>query len=79
MSGFIEVENRHQRTLLPQCLAEYVAEDNPVRVVDLVITALDVSELGFNSEAKNIGRPGNDPRLLLRQAGAGPQDYGLPD
>ena len=46
MSGFIEGENRHQTTLLPQSLDEYVSEDNPVRVVDLFIDALDISGLG---------------------------------
>ena len=66
MSGFIEGENRHQTTLLPQCLDEYVAEDNPVRVVDLFIDALDISGLGFITEGKSTGRPGYDPRLMLK-------------
>jgi len=66
MSGFIEGENRHQTTLLPQSLDEYVSEDNPVRVVDLFIDALDISGLGLNAQAKNTGRPGYDPRLMLK-------------
>lgn len=66
MSGFIECENRHQTTLLPQSLDDYVSEDNPVRVVDLFIDALDVSGLGLNTQAKSTGRPGYDPRLMLK-------------
>lgn len=35
MKRFIEGESRTQVTLLPECLADYVAEENPVRVVDV--------------------------------------------
>jgi hypothetical protein len=31
---FIEREDRSQVTLLPECLDDYIAADNPVRVVD---------------------------------------------
>ncbi len=34
MKRFIEGEDRHQVTLLPECLDDYIGEDNPVRVVD---------------------------------------------
>jgi hypothetical protein len=32
LSGFMEGCDRRQPTLLPDCLDDYVAEDNPVRV-----------------------------------------------
>jgi len=32
MKRFIEGEDRHQVTLLPECLDDYIGEDNPVRV-----------------------------------------------
>ena len=35
MAGFIEGEDRRERLLLPDCLNDYVAEDNLVRVVDV--------------------------------------------
>lgn len=35
MSGFIEGENRHQATLLPERLDDYIAEESPVRVIDV--------------------------------------------
>jgi len=66
MNGFIEGENRYQSTLMPQSLDEYVSEDNPVRVVDLFIDALDISGLGLNEQARHTGRPGYDPRLMLK-------------
>ncbi len=34
MSRFVQGADRQQQTLLPECLDDYVAEDNPVRVVD---------------------------------------------
>ena len=37
MKRFIEGEDRRQATLLPDSLEDYVTEDNPVRVVDVVI------------------------------------------
>ena len=37
MKRFIEGEERSQVTLLPECLDDYIAEDNPVRVVDVFV------------------------------------------
>jgi len=40
---FIEGQDRQQVTLLPECLDDYVAEDNPVRVVEVFVDVpLDV-------------------------------------
>lgn len=66
MSGFIEGENRQQSTLFPERLDEYVLEDNPVRVVDVFIDTLDLSGLGFQTEAKHTGRPGYHPSTMLK-------------
>ena len=41
MKRFIEGEDRSQVTLLPKCLDDYIAEDNPVRVVDAYVEAVD--------------------------------------
>jgi hypothetical protein len=38
MKRFIEGEDRRQATLLPDSLEDYVTEDNPVRVVDVLLT-----------------------------------------
>jgi len=37
MSGFIEGENRSQATLFPERLDDYIAEDSPVRVIDVFV------------------------------------------
>ena len=47
MKRFIEGRDRDQATLFPQRLDEVIAADNPVRVVDAFIDALDLKELGF--------------------------------
>ena len=47
MSGFIEGLNRSQSTLFPEKLDDYIEEDNPVRVVDVFIDELNLTELGF--------------------------------
>jgi transposase len=67
MKRFIEGEDRTQVTLLPECLDDFVAEDNPVRVVDAFVEALDLQALEFEgTEAAATGRPGYHPAVLLR-------------
>ena len=66
MSGFIEGEDRSQATLFPERLDDYVAEDNPVRVIDVFIDDLDISGLGFKSEPAATGRPGYHPKMMLK-------------
>ncbi len=62
MSKFIEGDNRHQTTLFPERVDDFVSEDSPVRVVDVFIDRLDISGLGFKAEPAETGRPGHDPR-----------------
>jgi transposase len=67
MKRFVEGEDRDQATLLPECLDEYIAEDNPVRVIDVFIDELDLSGLGFEGAAPAVtGRPAYHPSLLLK-------------
>jgi transposase len=66
MSGFIEGEDRTQGTLFPERLDDYVAEDNPARVIDVFIDDLDVSGLGFKAEPAATGRPGYQPKMMLK-------------
>lgn len=47
MKRFIEGQERNQVTLLPECLDDYVAEDNSVRVVDVFVDELNMPGLGF--------------------------------
>ncbi len=40
MSRFVEGENRHQSTLFPELLDNYISEDNSVRLLDIFIDEL---------------------------------------
>lgn len=40
MERLIEGEERSQITLLPACLDDYIADENPERVVDVVVDEL---------------------------------------
>ena len=66
MSGFIEGESRTQTTLFPESLDDYITEDNAVRVVDVFIDDLDISGLGFRTQANNTGRPAYHPTTMLK-------------
>jgi len=67
MKRFIEGENRGQGTLLPELLDDYVAEDNPVRVVDLFVEELDLASVGFGrAHPANTGRSAYHPAVLLK-------------
>lgn len=66
MKRFIEGAERHQSTLLPECLEDWIAEDNPVRAVDAFVDGLDLLELGFTVEPAATGRPGYHPAPLLK-------------
>ena len=66
MSKFIEGQDRSQGTLFPERLDDYVGEDNPVRVIDVFVDDLDISGLGFKAEPAATGRPGYDPRTMLK-------------
>ena len=66
MSGFIEGEDRRQATLFPERIDDYIAEDSPVRVIDVFVDDLDLSGLGFKTVAEVTGRPGYHPATLLK-------------
>jgi transposase len=42
MSRYVEGSDRSQVTLLPECLDDYIAEDNTVRVVEAFVEELDL-------------------------------------
>jgi hypothetical protein len=67
MARFIEGADRRQVALLPESLDDYVGADNPVRVVDAFVDALDLAKLGFDGVAPEAtGRPGYHPATLLK-------------
>ncbi len=67
MKRFIEGEDRSQIILLPECLEDYVAEDNPVRVVDVFVEQLELASLNFDgADPAATGRPSYHPSVLLK-------------
>lgn len=67
MARYIEGQDRQQVTLMPECLDDFVAGDNPVRVVDAFVGELDLVELGFERAAPAAtGRPSYHPAALLK-------------
>ena len=67
MKRFIEGVERSQSTLFPERLEDYIGEDNPVRVVDVFVEALDLRELGFDGvDPCATGRPAYHPSILLK-------------
>ena len=67
MKRFVEGEDRTQGVLLPEFLDDYVAEDNPVRAIDVFVDELDLRGLGFEGVvAETTGRPAYHPATMLK-------------
>lgn len=66
MSGFIEGDSRNQSTLLPDCLNDYITEENPVRVIDVFLDSLNLHNLGFKTIPAQTGRPAYHPSTMLK-------------
>lgn len=65
--GFIRGEGRDQGTLFPVVLDDLVPSDHVCRVIDAFVDGLEMCGLGFErAEAAETGRPGYDPRDLLK-------------
>ena len=67
MPRYVESQDRQQVTLLPECLDDFIGEDNPVRVVDAFVEELDLATVGFDGMVPAAtGRPAYHPGLLLK-------------
>jgi transposase len=65
--GYIGGEGRNQGTLFPVVLDDLVPSDHVCRVIDAFVDKLAMAELGLErAEAAETGRPGYDPRDLLK-------------
>lgn len=67
MGRFVEGADRSQLCLLPDCLDDWVDEDNPVHVIEAFVEALDLAALGFAGVTPAAtGRPAYHPAVLLK-------------
>ena len=46
MKRFVEGTDRGQNTLFPECLADWIDENNPVQVIDVFVDELDLARVG---------------------------------
>ena len=67
MKRFVEGTDRGQSTLFPECLADWIDQNNPVQVIDAFVDELDLAALGFDGVAPEAtGRPSYHPSVLLK-------------
>ena len=67
MKRFIAGTDRGQSTLFPECLEDWIGDDNAVRVIDVFVEELDLGELGFGGvDPEATGRPSYHPSMLLK-------------
>ena len=60
-------EKGRQGTLFPVTLKELIPDDHVCRVIDAFVDRLNIAALGFErAAAAETGRPGYDPRDLLK-------------
>jgi len=58
--------NRHQMELLPKSIEEYVKADDPVRVYDAFVEALNFNELRLHLDSHKVGCPEYYPKAMLK-------------
>ena len=67
MRRFVEGVDRGQSTLFPECVEDWICEDNPVRAVDVFVNELDLAALEFEGvDPEATGRPSYHPSVLLK-------------
>jgi hypothetical protein len=59
MGRFVEGTDRGQITIFPECLEDWICEDNPVRAIDVFVDELELAERGFRGVAP-------EPTAVLR-------------
>jgi transposase len=65
--AYIQGDVRSQGSLFPVVLDDLIPVDHMCRVIDAFVARLALSELGFErAQAADTGRPGYDPRDLLK-------------
>jgi transposase len=67
MTRFIVGDDRSRSTMFPERLDDYLAEDNPVRAIDVFVDELDLAKLGFGGvEPEATGRAAYHPATSLK-------------
>jgi transposase len=69
------IGNRNQMSL-PQCIEEFVTENDPVRAYDAFVAALDFDQLGIVINSYKVGNSEYRPKAMLKLLVYGPS-YGI--
>ena len=65
MKRFVEGMDRGQTTLFPECLEDWICEDNPVRVIDVFVGGSIWPSFGPARIAHNLPRSHRKRRTFL--------------
>jgi transposase len=65
---YVKGADRHQITLFPESMDDYISQDNPVRVIDAFVNlSVDIRKLEFKyATPAHTGRPPYDPQDMLK-------------
>jgi transposase len=63
---FIEGKNRTQSILFPQSLDQIIEQDNEVRIIDLFVESIQLTDFKFVIKNSREGRPAYHPKDLLK-------------
>ncbi len=63
---FIEGKNRTQSILFPETLDQIVEQDNEVRIIDLFVESINLTDFKFTVKTSKEGRPAYHPKDLLK-------------
>ena len=63
---FIEGKNRKQSILFPQSLDDIIEQDNDIRIIDLFVESINLSDFKFTIKISKEGRPAYHPKDLLK-------------
>lgn len=67
MKRFVEGVDRNQNALFPKRLDDFIDRNNPIRVLDAFVEALDLLKVGFSGvNPSAVGRPAYHPSILLK-------------
>src|SRR5437588_12778415 len=67
MKRFVDGVDRGQGTLFPECLDDWICEDNSVRMIEVFVEKLNLGDLKFDGvDPEATGRPSYHPSVLLK-------------
>ena len=65
--AYITGFDRKQAQLFPVCIENYISDISEVRLIDMYVDTLDMTQLGFKADDPNDnGRPGYHPRDMFK-------------